>query len=430
LKLRSITAARSLSWASGEDEDGSPIDFLETTFAEGQHQFSQELQALGTILDSRLDYVGGLYYFHEAGFIHDYVTFPGGLLQIDGPNSLDTKSYAGYLHLDYKLTDQLSFTAGGRYSVDEKHFIGGQQEINDFFYKISGCYPPSPACAALLGFPNPDNLEQVYPPGDNSQRFSVFTPTLGAQYHITDALMAYASYAKGFKTGGWTTRLTQPLPPGSGAQTFGPEKDQTYELGLKSEWLDRHLIVNAAAFYSKYDAIQLTYQISTSPVTENAGNAVIKGAELEVQSRLGEHFSLNANAGYMDAYYTELLAGAATTTGPVLPKTPKWKVSLSPDAHTTLPNGAILRIGADYSYVAKMYNDVQDTELIARRASDVIGASIALSSADSKRTLTIGGTNLSDQRYLTTGQPQYAGGVVYGTYNAPREWYATLEYKY
>ncbi len=440
-KIKSITAFRSLKWASGEDEDGSPIQMLETTFAEGQHQFSQEFQGLGNALDSRLKYVGGLYFFHEDGYIHDYVTFPGGLLQIDGPNTLDTKSYAGYLHVDYKVTEKLGLTAGGRYSLDEKHFVGGQQDINDFFYKISGCYPynasasliGAPAnltCQQALGFPNPANHQQVYPPGDNSQRFGVFTPTLGAQMHFTDKVMGYVSYSKGFKTGGWTTRLTSPLPPPAVAQTFGPEHDQTYELGVKSEWLDRNLIVNAATFYSKYDSIQLTYQVSTSPVTANAGNAVIKGGELEIQSRLGDHFSLNANAGYIDAYYTEILAGAATTTGPVLPKTPKWKISVSPDVHTALANGATVRLGVDYSHVGKVYNDVQNTELIARRKSDVVNASAGITSEDGKRSLTIGGTNITNQRYLTTGQPQYAGGVVYGTYNAPREGFATLDVKF
>ena len=440
-KLRSISAYRAMNWSSGEDEAGAPFDFLNTSFAEGQHQLSQEFQELGTAIDSRLSYVAGLYFFREFGFIHDYVTFPGGLLQIDGPNELDTNSYAGYLHADFKATDQWAFTAGGRYSVDDKHFTGGQQELNDFFYKISGCYPynasasliGAPAnltCQQALDFPNPANPQQVYPPGENSQRFDVFTPTLGTQYHFTDSIMGYLSYAKGFKTGGWTTRLTAPLPAPAVAQTFGPEHDQTYELGLKSEWLDRNLIVNAATFFSKYQDIQLTYQVSTSPVTENAGDADIKGVELEMQSRLGEHFSLNANAGYMDAYYTRIAAGALASTGAVLPKTPKWKISASPDAHTALPNGATFRVGLDYSHVGKMYNDVEDTEMIARRKTDVLGASSGLTSADGKRTLTIGATNLTDQRYLTTGQAQYAGGVVYGSYNPPREWFATLDFKY
>jgi iron complex outermembrane receptor protein len=440
-QLKSITGARALSWRSGEDEDGSPIQYFETTFAEGQHQFSQEFQLLGNALDNRLKYVGGLYFFKEGGFINDYVTFPGGLLQIDGPNSLDTKSYAGFMHADYAATSHLGLTLGARYSVDKKTFTGGQQEINDFFYKISGCYPyngnantllgiPSPpalTCQQALGFPNPANYQQMYPPGQNSQKFSVFTPTLGAQLHLNDDVMTYLSYSKGFKTGGWTTRLTSPLPPTAEvAQTFAPEKDQTYELGIKSEWLDRRLLLNGAVFYSKYDDIQLTYQVSTSPVTANAGNADIKGAELELQSRFSEHFSLNANVGYMDAKYTSIKAGAQNTTGSELPKTPKLKYSVNPEFHMNLASGKKLRLGVDFTHTDSMYNDVQNTELLKRKDTNIVNASMGVASADDKYTLTLGGTNLSDERYLTTGQPTYAGGVIYGTYSAPRQWWLTL----
>jgi outer membrane receptor protein involved in Fe transport len=156
-----------------------------------------------------------------------------------------------------------------------------------------------------------------------------------------------------------TTRLTAPLPAGSPAPSFGPDTDQTYELGLKSEWLDRHLIVNAATFFSKYDGIQLTYQVVTSPVTQNAGNAQIKGLELETQAVAGNHFSL----------------------------------------------------------------------LLSRPNVSMIDASASYVSPCGKATLTVGGTNITDKRYITTGQPQFAGGVVFGTYNAPREWYATLAVK-
>ena len=442
VSLRSITGWRRLHWAAGLDADGSPINFFELSFAEGQHQLSEEVQLIGDFLDSSLKIVGGLYYFNEAGYINDFVTFGGGLLQIDGPNTLDTKSYAAYLHADYRLTDKIGFTLGGRISEDHKTFTGGQQDLNQFFYKISGCYPPGasasllgptvPAtltCQQALGFPNPDNPYQVYPPGENHQNFNVFTPTAGIQYHIDPNMMAYVSYAKGFKTGGWTTRLTQPLPAGSPAQAFGPETDQTYELGLKSDWFDRQLIVNAAAFYSKYDGIQLTYQISTSPVTQNAGNAEIKGLELEIQSRLGAHFSLAGNLGYMDAKYTEISQFAQATTGSVLPKTPRLKISVSPDVHTTLGNGFTVRLGVDYTHTGEIYNDVQNTPLLARPKIDMVNASTSIVSPSGKVTFTVGGANLTDKRYITTGQPQFAGGVIFGTYNAPREWYATLGLK-
>jgi iron complex outermembrane receptor protein len=440
-KFRSITSYRRLHWDSGLDADGSPIDFFELSFAEGQHQFSQELQLIADLFDSKLKLVSGLYYFDEGGYIHDFVTFGGGLLQVDGPNELETKSYAAYIHADYKVTDKFGVTVGGRVSEDRKFFTGGQQDLNQFFYKISGCYPPTasasligaPAtltCQQALGFPNPDNVNQVYPIGENHQNFTEFTPTLGAQYHFTDDVMGYASFAKGFKTGGWTTRLTAPLPPGSPAQSFGPETDRTYELGLKSDWFDRTLIVNAAAFVSYYDGIQLTYQISTSPVTQNAGNALIKGFEVEAQSILGSHFAMTGNVGYLDAYYTEVSTFAQATTGSSLPKTPRLKFTLSPDAHTSLPNGASVRLGVDYTHTAEMFNDVQNTPLLARPKEDMFNASTAITSPNGKVTLTLGGTNLSDRRFITTGQPQIAGGVIFGTYNAPREWYATLGAKY
>jgi outer membrane receptor protein involved in Fe transport len=59
----------------------------------------------------------------------------------------------------------------------------------------------------------------------------------------------------------------------------------------------------------------------------------------------------------------------------------------------------------------------------------MVNASTSIASADGRITFTIGGTNLTDKRYITTGQPQIAGGVIFGTYNPPREWYATLGLK-
>ncbi len=440
-KLRSITSSRRLHWASATDADGSAIDFFELGFEEGQHQVSEEVQLIADLLDSKLKLVTGIYYFNEGGYINDLVTFGNGLLQIDGPNELDTTSYAGYFHADYKVNDQIGVTLGGRYSSDHKSFVGGQQDLNEFFYKVSGCYPynasasliggPATAtCQQALGFPNPNNPLQLYPYGENTEVFNEFTPTANFQYHFTDDIMGYLSYAKGFKSGGWTTRLTQPLPPGSPAQAFGPETDQTYELGLKSEFLDRRLIVNAAAFLSNYDQIQLTYEQLTSPVTQNAGNAQIKGLEVEVQSLLGSHFSLNGGLGYQDARYTEINQYAQATTGPYLPKTPKLKISLSPDVHTSIANGATLRLGVDYTHTSEIYNDVEDDALLRRPTEDLFGASAGITAPDGKITLTIGGTNLTDRRFITTGQVNEAGGTVYGTYNAPREWYATIAVKY
>jgi iron complex outermembrane receptor protein len=76
-----------------------------------------------------------------------------------------------------------------------------------------------------------------------------------------------------------------------------------------------------------------------------------------------------------------------------------------------------------------MFNDVQNTPLLERPKVNMIDASTSYVSPDGKLTLTLGGTNLTDKRFITTGQPQIAGGVIFGTYNAPREWYATFGLK-
>jgi iron complex outermembrane recepter protein len=110
----------------------------------------------------------------------------------------------------------------------------------------------------------------------------------------------------------------------------------------------------------------------------------------------------------------------------VLPKTPRWKLALSPEVHNTLSNGMTLRLGVDYTFTDEMFNDVQNTSLLARPKVHMLDAVGSLVSPSGKLTFSLGGTNITDKRYITTGQPQIAGGVIFGTYNAPREWFATL----
>jgi iron complex outermembrane receptor protein len=185
----------------------------------------------------------GAYYFTEAGYVHDFVPFDSGYLYIyDYQNDVKTDSYAGYAHLDFKVTDDWGLTAGGRYSDERKHFIGGQGDLNGLVYKVLGCLDPAaPAanfpeyiafatavhapttgtCQQALGFPDSNNPLRYFPTTPDSQSWNVFTPTLGTQYHISPDVMAYASFSKGFKSGGWTTRLSSPILSPSQAR-FNP----------------------------------------------------------------------------------------------------------------------------------------------------------------------------------------------------------------
>ncbi len=436
--LKAITGYRRLQWAVGLDPDGSPVDMNDASFKEGQHQISEELQLNGSLLDDKIKYAAGLYYFDEGGFEHDYVTLGAGLLQIEGQPVLETTSYAAYTHVDYNVIGDLTLILGARYSYDHKTLQEYQDDLNAFDYKISGLYPVSAAYSSLVGFPNPNNPLQYLPGTQVTQDFYVFTPTLGLQYQLTPDLMAYFTYSKGYKDGGWTIRVTQPEPY---QPSFGPEKAQTYEGGIKSEWFDRHLQLDLAGFYTEYNGIQLNFQEGISPTIRNAGDAEILGAELEGRWLVGNGVSLAGTAGYTDAYYTSLENGInfnqacvqpyqpCITTGSKLPKTPKWKFSLSPDYIAPLWNGASVRFGVDYTHTSSIFNDAINTSILRRPDTDIVNASITYISPDDRYEVVVGGTNITNDRYLTTGNEDTSAGILYGTYNPPAEWYLTLRAK-
>jgi iron complex outermembrane receptor protein len=453
MTFKSITGYRQIRWLVGIDLDGTPETIQEVTDHQHQWQVSQEFQILGKAFDSRLNYVGGLYYFKEAGFVHDYVPFDGvGLYVYDVANDVNTANYAVYGHVDYKLTDQLGFTLGGRYTDVEKRFQGGQTDLNGVAYKLSGCQPPngpSPVpgktCQQLLGFPDAAEPYRYFPPGWNSQSWHVFDPTVGLQYHVTPDVMPYFSWSKGFKAGGWTTRLSMPIQSGSQA-AFAPEYSKTYELGLKSEWLEHRLLANVALFHTNYDGIQLQVQEGASPVTTNAGNAIIKGAELEMQALVSKGLSVNFSGGWLDAYYTYVNPGTLipesiysdptmmnygvpyrdTTRSPQLPKTPKYKLALWPEYDQSLPNSATMRYIFSYTYTAAMYNEALNLQLLHRPVTHLIDASVHYVSPSSLYEIAAGGTNLANDRYLTTGNINLAAGEIGGTYSPPRQWYVSL----
>ncbi|MEP7242828.1 MAG: TonB-dependent receptor [Gammaproteobacteria bacterium] len=440
LLFRSISGYRQIKWNVGVDLDGLPEQIQEVSDSQHQNQFSQEFQLNGKAFNDKLDYVTGLYYFREAGYVHDFVPFAGILYVYDIANDVDTSSYAGFVHGDYKVTDRFGVTLGARYSKETKKFIGGQADLNGFTYKISGCNPPSdpanlhfdpniPAavtCQNALGFPVAGQPLRYFPADQQKQDFNVFTPKIGAQFQLTDDVLLYTSWSKGFKSGGWTTRLSNPIQSGTDAE-FKPEFDKMTEVGLKSELLDHRMLLNTAVFYSKYTDIQLNFQESASPVLRNGGDATIKGIEVEIQALLGYGFSLNLSGGYMDAKYTRVNPLVGIPLSSKLPKTPKSKYNIGPQYDVKVPTGGTLRFGVDYTHTASLFNDSLNTPELHRPATDNVNASIHYLTQGEKYEWVVGATNLTDDRYLTVGSINLAAGEMVGTYNRPRELYITLK---
>ncbi|MBY0392834.1 MAG: TonB-dependent receptor [Novosphingobium sp.] len=450
IALKSITGYRELHWNVGTDLDGSPLNFLHTSFTTDQWQFSQELQLLGNAMDKKLNYVLGAYFFKEAGNLHDYVTFAEGLLQVDGPNDLSTKNYAFFGQIDYKFNDMFGITVGGRYTHEDKEFEGFQSDANGLTYKIlnflaginagppacANINPISDACRIAAGFPNAGQPLRYYVAGTQKKKFNNFAPKIGLQFHPNDDTMVYASWSKGYKTGGWTTRLSNPLPTAPG---FGEEKATTYELGVKSTLLDRRLQINAAIFQTDYKGIQLNFQQGVSPTIQNAGDAKIKGFEVEMTAAPVDGFTITGSVGYLDAKYTSVLGPAQVAPNPFqagvlpggeLPKTPKWKFNISPRYEAKFANGGKLIFLADFTHSTSLWNDTERAYLLQRAATDILNGSITYREPGEHWDITVGGTNLTDTRYLVTGQAQIAGGQFYGTYSRPREWYARLGVKF
>ncbi len=477
MTLKSITAFREITWAIGTSLQGVPGDGIQSvTDKQHQHQFSEEVQLIGKALDNRLDYVGGLYYFDEAGYVHDFVPFEGLLYVYDLANTIENKDAAAFLHADFKMTDQISFTAGGRYTDVQTYFTGGQSDLNSFPFG-SYCWQNScngaPPFTDIIPNANPAGSAffRYFPNTPDSQAWHIFDPTLGVQYHFSEDTMAYASWSKGFKQGGWTTRLSDAIPTAPDAR-FGPEFSKTYELGVKSQWLDHHLQANAAVFFTNYDGIQLNIQQGISPVYTNAGNADIKGAEFELDSNVGGGLSLNLSGSYIDAYYTYInpaanipqyflpdgtpvcpvntatIDGATKLICPVqpagvtaanaqayalenakLPKTPKWKFTFDPTYDVRLPNEGLVRFIPAFTYTSGMFNDALNTPQLYRPTTRMVDASIHYVSPSGRYDLALGGSNLTNDRYITAGSPNNGAGEVGGYYNDPREWYLSLRAK-
>ncbi|AKH42584.1 iron complex outermembrane receptor protein [Altererythrobacter atlanticus] len=440
--LKSISSFRKIDFAAGVDLDNSPLPILQTSFTVDQEQWSQELQVTGSFLDDALNFVLGGYVFNEKGDLRDFVTFAGGLLQVDGPGEIDTTAYAAFGQVDWRLSDLIGVTFGGRYTKEDKSYIGAQSDLNGINYKLAGCMDldpqtgnPSAACAAALGFPIPSEPFRYYPTEPNDQSFDNFSFKAGVQLYPTEDIMFYGSFSQGYKTGGWTTRLSNPLMV---APTFGEEEAETWEAGVKSTLIDRLLQLNLAAFSTKYEGIQLNFQEGVSPTVKNAGNARIKGFEIEAQAAPSDIFTVNASIGYVDAYYTSVDGPAQVDPNPLqlgvfagasLPKAPDWKINISPRLEVPFGAGSLIVL-ADWTHTTSMRNDTEGTRLLMRPSTDIVNASVTYQPDLAGWNLTVGGTNLTDERYLVTGQAQIGGGVIYGTYSRPAEWYARLGFEF
>lgn len=421
IALKSITAYRKQKWNIGLDMDGSPAIIFEATIVQDQDQFSQEIQLSGQALDDRLNWLVGGYYFKENAFESQNPVFAGGAFPYASPAHFESQALAAFTHLNFKLNDMFSITLGGRYTKEIKHLSAANIDLNRILQKLLGL--PDAA------YPDPTDTRQLIP--TDRQRLSAtnFSPRIGVEFKPVEDVMLYGSFSKGYKSGGWTTRATAPL---MAVPTFDEEVATTFEVGLKSQFLDGKAQLNLAAFTTDYKGIQLSIQRGVSPNIENAGDARIKGFEAELQLALSRAFRLNASVGYLDAKFTSVDdPTGAFTLDTILPRAPKWTAHVGPEYEIDLGSTGSLTLRADYSYRSRVANDAENTPLLFAQAINLVDASVTYQAADERWSLSVGGRNIFNERYLLNGTNQLPGvGPLNGIYNQPGEWYVTVRTRF
>ncbi len=443
LSLVSITGYRELESVFGVDMDGSPLHFLDTSFTMNQEQFSQEFQLNIDAFEGRLHSVVGVYYFQEEGDLLDTVTFGSGLLQVYGPNDLENKAYAVFTHNNFAITDNLGLTLGLRYTEEEKTFTGGQRDLSGFSGLFVGGlgFPPQV-------FPDPSDTTLLFPIGENEKNFDDLSVRVGLEYSFGDASMVYASYAEGYKTGGWSTRLGAPVAasnfladnvfgfPGVVDPVNPPDHDseeaKTYEIGYKAELMDRRVRLNAAVFTTDYTDIQVVSAPAFTlgvPWFFNAGEATINGAELEVDFAATENLILNASLGYLDAEYDSLddiaLAGGITKDH-MLMNVPEESANIGGTYTFNLAGGNTLSLHADVIHKGKMARDLINTPELIENGYTIANVSLAFAPADEQWQVILGSENVTDERFIVTGNNNVGVGAITATYNKPQTWYLTF----
>ena len=241
-----------------------------------------------------------------------------------------TKSTAVYGDSSWKLTDQLNLDVGLRWNQDkitaqvfQEDYVGAPITPGVTFTT------PAQAPPGLIPFPG------VVTDYTGERSFSNVDPRLGLDYHFTPNVMAYFTYSKGFKSGGFDMRGNALLSPDT-KNGYNAETANNYELGLKSTLLDDTLLLNLTVFYDPYTDAQIELGEvtvfnglpSNVTFTTNAGKQINEGAELQSAWRATRALTLGANVGYLDSYYKNYIVPCN-----IFPLTPQITPGCTPGGH-------------------------------------------------------------------------------------------------
>lgn len=381
-KLVSISAVRRTIWDVVFDSDGTPANLFGVRVHEPDEQVSQELQLVSTD-NGPLKWVAGLYYFHgKARNKPATISLPAFGFDQVVRSGQSTDSYAAFAQGTYDLTDATSLTIGLRYT-DEKKQLDSDGELN--FLSPAFVLPAVPYTA--------------------KSDVSKLTWRAALDHKLTDDVLIYGSYNRGFKSGGFNAfALNTP-------NAFKPEQLDAFEIGLKSEFLDNKVRLNTAAFYYDFKNIQLNTYVNSAPAVYNGDKAKIYGLDADITAVPSEGLTLTAGVSLVHAEFedfpivtTVLLPTGGLVQGPFisakgkkLPQTPELQFNLGVEYSLPLPTGS-LGFAADYFYSARWYEAPENR--LSQDPYSLINASVTWNMDEAETySIKIWGRNLSDENY-------------------------------
>jgi iron complex outermembrane receptor protein len=418
LSFSSISGFRDNQGTYGIYQGGGPyvVQILDNEWS--QKQFTQELRLNGTAF-SMLDWtVGGYYYDQEAIFGGTKILSPGTVNEtlFQGRDPVPSTSKSAFAHGVWRLTQQLSLITGVRYTEEEKSY--------EFERRNPFAPGPSYTPVGLL-----DGSSARYSGNNTDYR-------AGVQYQWTPSFMTYLQYSTGFRGGGVNPRpfvVEQEV-------SFGPETVGAAEFGIKADLLNKRLRINAATFFNRYEDIIFSNTsptiingvlVSANNLTPvNAGDADIKGVELEVTAFLGG-LQIDASGSYLDFQFKRIGAAGALISGVSLdteePFAPEHKYSLGLQYAFDFDLGTITpRLDADYQ--AEFFTDINNSREAKVDARTLVNARLSWASATDTWQAALISTNVLDKfYYINKFRNAPPTNFVAGQPGAPRQVWMTVQ---
>jgi iron complex outermembrane receptor protein len=415
LQLVSISAYREYRSQFSNDDDLSPLAHSlgsgDLTF----WSFSQELRLNGALFDDALEYtLGGFFMDQRSVYATSQNLRYAGLLPFIGDDPVNADTKAAFAHVAWRPAEPLTLTAGVRYTDEHKDYT---------YTRLTPEGNLHPQLGALNGRTgNYDNDRIDY--------------RLNAMYEVTPDVSVYAQWSTGFKGGGINPRpffAQQVLP-------FGPETLESYEVGLKSDLFDRLARINVAGFYSNYNDIQLALSVCPQAgaafsrpcaLQANAGDAHVKGIEVEASLRPAAGFLIDGAASYTDFDYIEdsLDPASGIQPGMVSTYTPEWKWSVGAQYEVLLGSAGSLTPRVDVAYQSEVYTNPVNAPTNRIAGYTVANGRLTWRNEEDDLQIGLEVTNLFDKYYFLTlfDLTRAGAGFVTGLPGRPREWAVSVK---